>query len=169
MGAGPRASHASLAELLVDDRLAVLQSEGAVVAGVAAVAAGNALLGVPYRGLGVDGPMQLSLGGSGIASHGDVLHRASETRVSVAGDVDKPGVYEMVLGSSLRELVDEVAAARQPQIIQIGGATGRIIPYDMVDTPLAFESMLGAGAITVFSEKRDVIDVVHRTMEFRFP
>jgi NADH:ubiquinone oxidoreductase subunit F (NADH-binding) len=36
----------------------------------------------------------------------------------------------------------------------------------MIDTPLAFENLLGAGAITVFDESRDVIDIVHRTMEF---
>jgi NADH-quinone oxidoreductase subunit F len=51
-------------------------------------------------------------------------------------------------------------------MIQIGGATGRIIPYDMIDAPLAFESILGAGAIIVFDESRDTIDIVHRTLEF---
>jgi NADH:ubiquinone oxidoreductase subunit F (NADH-binding) len=35
-----------------------------------------------------------------------------------------------------------------------------------MDIPLAFESVLGAGAITVFDRTRDVIDVMHRNMEF---
>ena len=51
-------------------------------------------------------------------------------------------------------------------MIQIGGATGRIIPYEMIDTPLSFETILGAGAITVFNESRDIIDIVCRTIEF---
>ena len=85
---------------------------------------------------------------------------------SVSGDVKKPGVYELAMGSQLRELVEGLALAERVKMIQIGGATGRIIPYDMIDTPLAFESMLGAGAITVFDESRDTIDIVHRTMEF---
>jgi NADH:ubiquinone oxidoreductase subunit F (NADH-binding) len=51
-------------------------------------------------------------------------------------------------------------------MVQVGGATGRIIPYQMIDTPLTFESILGAGAITVFDESRDIIDIVYRTMEF---
>jgi len=36
----------------------------------------------------------------------------------------------------------------------------------MIDTPLSFEDILGAGAVTVFNESRDVIDIVYRTMEF---
>jgi NADH:ubiquinone oxidoreductase subunit F (NADH-binding) len=85
---------------------------------------------------------------------------------SVSGDIAKPGVYELVLGSPLRELVEELAKAKDVKLIQIGGATGRIIPYELVDTPLAFESILGAGAVTVFNKKRDVLDIVFRTMEF---
>ncbi len=93
--------------------------------------------------------------------------RSKGTKVfSVSGDVEKPGVYELVMGSPLRELVEELASAKNTMLIQIGGATGRIIPYEMIDTPLAFESILGAGAVTVFDESRDIIDIVYRTMEF---
>jgi NADH-quinone oxidoreductase subunit F len=93
--------------------------------------------------------------------------RSKGTKVfSVSGDVARPGVYEIVLGTLLRELLEELASAKKIKLVQIGGATGRIIPYAMIDTPLAFENLLGAGAITVFDESRDVIDIVHRTMEF---
>lgn len=85
---------------------------------------------------------------------------------SVSGDVTHPGVYEMVLGSLLRELVEDLAGTKDIKFIQIGGATGRIIPYDMIDTPLAFENYLGAGAITVFNNSRDVLEIVTKTMEF---
>ncbi len=93
--------------------------------------------------------------------------RSKGTKVfSVSGDVGKPGVYELVMGSPLRELVENLASAKKIKMIQIGGATGRIIPYEMIDTTLAFETILGAGAVTVFDESRDVIDIVYRTMEF---
>jgi len=93
--------------------------------------------------------------------------RSKGTKVfSVSGDVSKPGVYELVLGSPLRELVEELALAKNIKMIQIGGATGKILPYKMIDTPLAFETVLGAGAVIVFDKSRDVIDIVHRTMEF---
>ncbi len=85
---------------------------------------------------------------------------------SVSGDVTKPGVYELELGSPLRELVEGLAKADKVKAVQIGGATGRIIPYAMIDAPLSFESVLGAGAITVFDESRDIVDIVEKTMEF---
>ena len=93
--------------------------------------------------------------------------RSKGTKVfSVSGDVKKPGVYELVLGSRLKELVDDLALAKEVKMVQVGGATGRIIPYSMIDTPLSFETILGAGAITVFDESRDIIDIVYKTMEF---
>ena len=109
---------------------------------------------------------QILLNGGGWYS-GIGTERSKGTKVfSVSGDVAKPGVYELALGSPLRELVEELASARDVKLMQIGGATGRIIPYEMIDTPLAFEDILGAGAVTVFDKSRDVIDIVHRTMEF---
>jgi len=104
-------------------------------------------------------------GGSWYARMG--TGRSQGTKVfAVSGDVARPGVYELVMGSPLRELVEELAAARDIKLVQVGGATGRIIPYDMIDTPLAFEGVLGAGAVTVFDQSRDVIEIVHQTMEF---
>jgi NADH:ubiquinone oxidoreductase subunit F (NADH-binding) len=93
--------------------------------------------------------------------------RSKGTKVfSVSGDVEKPGVYEMELGSQLRELVMDLAQARNVKLVQIGGATGRIVPAANLDTLLSFETVLGAGAVTVFDESRDVLDIVHRTAEF---
>ncbi len=93
--------------------------------------------------------------------------RSKGTKVfSVSGDVKKPGVYELALGTRLKELVEDLALAKKVKVVQVGGTTGRIIPYSMIDTPLSFESILGAGAITVFDESRDIIDIVYKTMEF---
>ena len=93
--------------------------------------------------------------------------RSKGTKVfSVSGDVKNPGVYELVLGSRLKELVDDLALAKEPKMVQVGGATGKILPYSMVDTSLSFETILGAGAITVFDESRDIINIVYETMEF---
>ena len=51
-------------------------------------------------------------------------------------------------------------------MVQLGGAAGSILPYSMMNTPLSYETILGSGAVTVFDESRDVIDVVYRDMEF---
>ena len=51
-------------------------------------------------------------------------------------------------------------------ILQVGGATGRIIPASMLDTPLSYESILGSGAVTVFNRSRDILDIMLRNTEF---
>jgi NADH:ubiquinone oxidoreductase subunit F (NADH-binding) len=85
---------------------------------------------------------------------------------SISGDVKKPGVYELVMGSNLKELVFERARAKGVKGVQVGGAAGRIIPGSLIDTPLSFETVLGSGAVTVFDESRDIIDMIYRTAEF---
>lgn len=84
---------------------------------------------------------------------------------SVSGDVEKPGIYELVMGSELKELLD-LAGAQKVKMVQVGGASGRVIPPSLIHTPLSYETVLGSGAITVFDESRDVIDFAYRTMEF---
>ena len=92
--------------------------------------------------------------------------KSTGTKVfSVSGDVERPGVYEVVMGSRLSDVLT-LAGAKQVKMVQIGGATGGIVPSSMVETPLSYETVLGSGAITVFDTTRDVIDFVQRTMEF---
>jgi len=85
---------------------------------------------------------------------------------SVSGDVDAPGVYELELGSRLSDLVYRLARARDVRMVQIGGACGRVLPAEGLDVPLAYESVLGAGAVVVFDRSRDVIDAMFRNAEF---
>ena len=93
--------------------------------------------------------------------------RSKGTKVfSVSGDVAAPGVYELELGSALSELVLDLASASDIKMVQVGGASGRLIPADGIGTPLSFETILGAGGVTVFNRTRDVIDVTLRNMEF---
>jgi NADH:ubiquinone oxidoreductase subunit F (NADH-binding) len=85
---------------------------------------------------------------------------------SISGDVDKPGVCEFIQGSRLDEIVVDWAHARDIKMVQVGGATGGVIPSSMIKTPLAFETVLGSGAVTVFNKSRDTLDFVSRTVEF---
>ena len=85
---------------------------------------------------------------------------------SVSGDVERPGVYELIMGSQLKEIVMDIAGAREVKMVQVGGATGGVIPSTMIDTPVSYETVLGSGAVTVFNEGRDIIDVVYRSMQF---
>jgi NADH-quinone oxidoreductase subunit F len=83
----------------------------------------------------------------------------------VSGDVERPGVYEMELGCSLRELMD-LSGAKNIKWVQVGGSTGGIIPFENLETPLSYETVLGSGAVMVFDRTRDVIEFTYRTMEF---
>jgi NADH:ubiquinone oxidoreductase subunit F (NADH-binding) len=85
---------------------------------------------------------------------------------SVSGDVQRPGVYELEMGSSLKELVMDLAGAKDLKMVQVGGATGRILPQSMMETKLCFEGVLGSGGVVVFDRSRDVIEMVYRMVEF---
>jgi NADH:ubiquinone oxidoreductase subunit F (NADH-binding) len=85
---------------------------------------------------------------------------------SISGDVGKPGVYELAMGSSLKKLVFDLAQAEDVKMAQVGGASGRIIPCENMDVPLAFEGVLGAGGVIVFNSTRDVMEIVRQNAEF---
>lgn len=85
---------------------------------------------------------------------------------SISGDVERPGVYELEMGSPLRELVEGLALAKDVKMVQVGGAAGRIVPADEMGMPLSYETVLGPGAVIVFDKSRDVVDIMSRTMEF---
>lgn len=95
------------------------------------------------------------------------VDRSKGTKVfSICGDVDKPGVYELVMGTPLRELVEHLAQAKDVKMVQIGGASGRVVPYENIDTPLSFETVLGAGGVMVFNQSRDAIEIIRMNMAF---
>jgi len=83
----------------------------------------------------------------------------------VSGDVENPGVYEMEMGCPLQELLD-LAGAENVKWVQVGGSTGAVIPFGMLQKPLGYETVMGSGAVMVFDQTRDVVDFVYRTLEF---
>lgn len=85
---------------------------------------------------------------------------------SVSGDVERPGVFELPLGSSLEELVIRHAGAQDVQMVQVGGGAGRIIPAKNLHIPLTYETALGSGAVTVMDNSRDIMDVVKCGLKF---
>ena len=93
--------------------------------------------------------------------------RSKGTKVfCISGDVDRPGVYELEMGSPLFELVTGLAGAREVKAVQVGGAAGGILPGNRLDTPLSHETILGSGAVTVFGPARDMVGIVHKNVIF---
>ncbi len=93
--------------------------------------------------------------------------RSKGTKVfSVSGDVQRPAVYEVPMGTPLRELVADLAGGSATKMVQVGGASGRVVPYQNISTPLAFEAVLGAGAVLVLNSSRSAVELAHSNMEF---
>jgi len=89
----------------------------------------------------------------------------------VSGHVGRPGVYEVAFGTTLRELL-ELAEARPPKAVLLGGAAGTFVGRDQLDLPLTFEdasaagTTLGSGVVIVYDESADLVDAVLRIAAF---
>ena len=94
----------------------------------------------------------------------------------VSGHVSRPGIYELPLGTTLREIIYEhaggVPGGKRIKAIIPGGASTPPLKPDKLDTPTDFEAMaeagsaLGTGAIIVLDEDTDMVDVARRTARF---
>lgn len=87
---------------------------------------------------------------------------------SLSGDVEHPGVYELPLGTTLRELIDGPGGGMRGDFgfALVGGAAGRAFGGDRLDTPLDFEHQVGNGAVTVFNAGRAPIEVGVNVLRF---
>ncbi|HEB30055.1 MAG TPA: NADH-quinone oxidoreductase subunit F [Spirochaetes bacterium] len=85
---------------------------------------------------------------------------------SVSGDVKNPGVYELPMGASLRQLVYDCAGAQNVKFVQVGGASGKVVRGDNLDRALCFEDIIGAGAAIVFDNTRNVVETMREVMLF---
>ncbi|HEX6972042.1 MAG TPA: NADH-quinone oxidoreductase subunit NuoF [Limnochordia bacterium] len=70
---------------------------------------------------------------------------------SVSGMVQRPGNYELPLGVTMREILDEHAGGLRPgrtlKGFQPGGASSPILLPEHLDTPLDFDSAMAAGSM----------------------
>ncbi|WIW70995.1 complex I 51 kDa subunit family protein [Anaerosinus gibii] len=96
--------------------------------------------------------------------------------VSVGGNVNCPGVFEIPFGVTVRELIYDLAGGiqgnRAIRLIQFGGASGKIASTDILDTPYTYEALqkagvgVGSGAILVVDERTTVMEFLVATQEF---
>jgi NADH-quinone oxidoreductase subunit F len=95
-----------------------------------------------------------------------------DTRIfCVSGHVERPGVYEVPLGTRLRSVLD-MAGAGKIQAVLLGGAAGSFLTSAQLDVPLSFEgtraigATMGSGAVIVFDETADMKKVLLRIARF---
>jgi len=92
--------------------------------------------------------------------------KSAGTRLlSVSGDCARPGVYEVPVGLTVRDLLTEVGA-EATQAVQVGGPSGTCLAPSEFDRKLCFEDLPTGGSIIVLGSQRDLFEVVHNFMDF---
>jgi NADH:ubiquinone oxidoreductase subunit F (NADH-binding)/NADH:ubiquinone oxidoreductase subunit E len=96
--------------------------------------------------------------------------------VGVSGDVRRPGVFEVPMGTPYRELIDEraggVAPGRTFKAFAPSGPAGGYLPAAMADLPLDWTAMtqagatVGSGAIVVCDDRACMLDMALNAVRF---
>jgi len=96
--------------------------------------------------------------------------------VSISGNVERPGVYELPLGYNLKKMIYEVAGGiqggRKLKGVVPGGSSVPILLPDEIDIPADYDglmkagSMLGSGAVIVLDETMCMVRFALRVIKF---
>lgn len=97
--------------------------------------------------------------------------------ISLSGDIQRPGNYEVPFGLPLRTLLYEWAGGPLPgraiQAVTMAGLSGGFLAGEALETATIDEpsirskgSMLGAAGMIVFDDSRDMVAVAHNGMTF---
>ncbi len=88
--------------------------------------------------------------------------------LSVSGDCKFPGVYEVVWGFSINDILDMVGAHNEDvQAVQVGGPSGAIIAENEFKRVLGYEDLATGGSLIIIGRHRDILtEIVLNFMEF---
>jgi NADH:ubiquinone oxidoreductase subunit F (NADH-binding) len=96
---------------------------------------------------------------------------------TLTGDVERPGIYELPMGTPLRTLIEDcgggVTSGRSLKAV-FSGISNAVIMPSALDTPLDFSSMqgigsgVGSGGFIVYDDTNCILQVAHRFSEFLF-
>ncbi len=120
-------------------------------------------------------PHIIRLGGEEYAKLGTETSTGTKL-VSVSGDVQRPGNYEIELGTPSREIIYDLAGGppegREVKFWFPGGSSAPVLTKDDLDLPYDFDSMakagsmLGSGAIIVVDDSHTVLEVAYKVAKF---
>lgn len=120
------------------------------------------------------GPIILK-GADWYSSIGTKTSKGTKT-FALAGDLKKPGLVEVPLGITLRELVYDVGGGIKDdngfKAAQIGGPMGGCLPAKYLDLPVDYESlisagaMMGSGGLIVLDDQTCMVDIARYFMDF---
>jgi len=105
------------------------------------------------------------------------LSRDGGTRIfSVSGAVNKPGIYELPVGTNLREIIfnqaEGLKSGKKLKAVIPGGMSSPILKADEIDISMDCESlaaagsMLGSAAIIVIDDETPILEVLKRVAKF---
>ena len=122
----------------------------------------------------VNVPQIILEGGAAYAKIG--TENSAGTRLfCLSGHVNRPGVYETAMGTTLRQMIEMaggVGGNGKLQAVLLGGAAGAFVAPAELDTPLTFEGMraigatLGSGVVMLFDDSVDLKQVLLRISSF---
>jgi NADH-quinone oxidoreductase subunit F len=120
-------------------------------------------------------PAIIELGAEGYSEIG-VAAAPGTVVYSLSGNVNRPGNYELPLGTTLRELIFEhghgVADGRALKAVIPGGSSVPIFTPDQLDVPLDFDavqaagSYLGSAAVIVVDDRACMVQLALRAEKF---
>ncbi|WP_372775540.1 NADH-ubiquinone oxidoreductase-F iron-sulfur binding region domain-containing protein [Mangrovibacterium sp.] len=91
---------------------------------------------------------------------------------SVSGDTPKPGIYELELGMSLQDFVNEFGDG-DTKAVQVGGASGFLVPRKKFEeTAIGYKGKLSGislptgGSMMLFNSSRSMYNVLDNYLEF---
>ncbi len=95
---------------------------------------------------------------------------------ALGGKITNTGLVEIPMGTTLREVVEEIGGGipngKKFKAAQTGGPSGGCIPAELIDTPidydnlLAIGSMMGSGGLIVMDEDNCMVDIAKFFLEF---
>jgi len=85
--------------------------------------------------------------------------------LSVSGDCEQPGVYEVPFGVTVNEVLDLVGGGNA-QAVQVGGPSGQCVAPKDFGRQLCFEDLPTGGSIMIFGPHRPLFELVRQFAEF---
>jgi len=94
----------------------------------------------------------------------------------LVGNINNTGLVEVPMGTTLREIVEEIGGGipngKKFKAAQTGGPSGGCIPMEHIDTPIDYETlkgigaMMGSGGLIVMDECACMVDIAKFFLDF---
>jgi [NiFe] hydrogenase diaphorase moiety large subunit len=109
--------------------------------------------------------MIMKHGAKNFTQYGTKDSRGSKV-FSVSGDTPTPGIFELELGMTVQQFVNEFGDG-DTKAVQVGGASGFCVPRKkFAETIIGFEGVPTGGSMKLFNSSRSMYNVLHNYLEF---